>query len=442
MKRIRLYVAGVSLAALIAAALVYVLIPVKDAAYVQAALWLSALSVLAHLLVYQLPGGAGGSVGFIPFTATVLLCPNWIAVAAVAGANVLTEVLSSRESLKKVFNVAQMSLATSLAVLVYVGLGGQSLLGLRSLSATNAIALVGVPFAMLVVVFVGTNTFAVSGAIAANDRKAVIRVWRQNHLGSLAYDVFASPVVFLLGWFYAKFGVMGAAGLALPLLGVRQLYKTNRQLESVNQELLELMVKAIEARDPYTSGHSRRVSHYSKLIARAIGLGSRQVERVGVAALLHDVGKIHDIYAPILRKPDKLTADEWAVMQTHPIKSAELVSTVSQLRDVVSAVRHHHENWDGSGYPDGIAGEEIPLAARVVLLADTIDAMTTDRPYRRALGEPQVRAELMKYRGKQFDPKICDQLLASPMFGLLFAPPSTRNTPNKSRENLAVAQSA
>jgi HD-GYP domain-containing protein (c-di-GMP phosphodiesterase class II) len=155
------------------------------------------------------------------------------------------------------------------------------------------------------------------------------------------------------------------------------------------------------------------------------------------------VGKIHEIYAPILRKPDKLTADEWAVMQTHPIKSAELVSTVSQLRDLVQAVRHHHENWDGSGYPDGLAGDQIPLGSRVVLIADTIDAMTTDRPYRKALGEMQVRAELAKYRGRQFDPKICDELLASPMFGLLFASPALRDAAGASRtKDLSVAQLA
>jgi HD-GYP domain-containing protein (c-di-GMP phosphodiesterase class II) len=116
-------------------------------------------------------------------------------------------------------------------------------------------------------------------------------------------------------------------------------------------------------------------------------------------------------------------------MQTHPIKSAELVSTVSHLKDIVAPVRHHHENWDGTGYPDGLQGEMIPQGARIVLFADTIDAMTTDRPYRKALSEAQVRAELVKFRGKQFDPAMCDKLLASPMFGLLFAPHQRETTP-------------
>ena len=103
-----------------------------------------------------------------------------------------------------------------------------------------------------------------------------------------------------------------------------------------------------------------------------------------------------------------------------PIKSEELVKTVSQLSDVVAPIRFHHENWDGTGYPDGLVGEQIPLASRIIMFADTIDAMTTDRPYRAALTEPQVRAEFVKLRGRQFDPNICDQLLASSVYGRLF----------------------
>lgn len=107
-------------------------------------------------------------------------------------------------------------------------------------------------------------------------------------------------------------------------------------------------------------------------------------------------------------------------MELHPVKSAELVAKISELQDIVPAVRHHHENWDGTGYPDRLKGREIPLASRIIMFADTIDAMTTDRPYRKALGETEVRAELAKFRGTQFDPDICDALLQSPDFNRLF----------------------
>jgi len=152
------------------------------------------------------------------------------------------------------------------------------------------------------------------------------------------------------------------------------------------------------------------------------------------------------VFAPILSKPGRLTAEERAIIETHPIKSAELVQNVSQLRDVVAPVRHHHENWDGTGYPDGLRGENIPLSARIIMFADTIDAMTSDRPYRAALGQAHVTQELLKMRGKQFDPAICDTLLASPLYDSLFSSPIARGTPkqavtirDKSRKVLAAS---
>jgi HD-GYP domain-containing protein (c-di-GMP phosphodiesterase class II) len=236
----------------------------------------------------------------------------------------------------------------------------------------------------------------------------------------LIYDVLSTPFIFLFAYVYLTFGVLGACVFMIPLLGARQFYKTNWQLEKTNQELLELMVAAIEARDPYTSGHSRRVADKARIISKALGLREREIERIVVAALLHDVGKIYEVFGAILSKPSKLTAEEHAVMRTHPAKSEELAGNVSSLKDILPAIRHHHENWDGSGYPDGLFGPAIPLGSRIIMFADTIDAMTTDRPYRAALDERAVRMELERHRGKQFDPKIYDALVASPAFGLLF----------------------
>jgi putative nucleotidyltransferase with HDIG domain len=199
------------------------------------------------------------------------------------------------------------------------------------------------------------------------------------------------------------------------------LYKVTGQLEQTNRELLELMVAAIEARDPYTSGHSRRVADKARIIARAVGLREKEIERIVAAALLHDVGKIHEVFGPILSKPGRLTPEEQVIMRTHPVKSAELAGKVTELRDVVPLIRHHHENWDGTGYPDGLRSDGIPLGSRIIMFADTIDAMTTDRPYRAALDATSVRKELLRFRGTQFDPMICDSLLRSPEYSKLFA---------------------
>ncbi|MBK7714995.1 MAG: HD-GYP domain-containing protein [Gemmatimonadetes bacterium] len=174
------------------------------------------------------------------------------------------------------------------------------------------------------------------------------------------------------------------------------------------------MVKAIEARDPYTSGHSVRVATLAKAIAQEAKMSAEEVEQVFTAAVMHDVGKIHEEFAPLLRKDSKLTPEETALLQTHPVKSADLVGIISSFRGTVQdAVRSHHERWDGGGYPDGLAGESIPLGARIIMISDTTDAMTTDRPYRKRLPIDAVVAELQKYRGTQFDPRLVDLVVNS-----------------------------
>jgi hypothetical protein len=427
------YVALTCVAAIAAVYALYQVQPELSSAHLEASLWLSGLGVLAQLMAFSLPSGAGGAIAFIPFLALVLVAPHWTSAIAVAVSYVVAEISRKAPPIKVLFNVAQMTLAIGVATLAYLGVGGESILRIAPESLKGSVVNVAGPFLLLTVSFFFVNTFAVSGAIAVSQGKSLSAVWRQNIFHSVGYDILAAPVVFLLAWTFARTGAFGAICLSIPLLGVRQLYSTTAKLEQVNQELLQLMVKAIEARDPYTSGHSRRVAHYSKIIARAIGLPSRRIDRVGIAALLHDVGKIHEVYAPILRKPDKLTADEWAIMQTHPIRSAELVANVTHLRDLIGPLRHHHENWDGTGYPDGLNGESIPLESRIIMFADTIDAMTTDRPYRQARGEADVRSEFIRQRGRQFDPEICDRLLASPLWALLFAPEQREPTPISGR---------
>jgi putative nucleotidyltransferase with HDIG domain len=220
------------------------------------------------------------------------------------------------------------------------------------------------------------------------------------------------------------FGSVALIGVVFPLVAVRHVYGLYRQLQESGQELLQLMVKAIEARDPYTSGHSVRVRRLSRTIASELGLPAIQIEQIETAALLHDVGKIHEEFAPLLRKESRLDEAETALMQTHAAKSADLVGIISKFRGSVQAsVRHHHERWDGRGYPDGVAGESIPIGARIILISDTVDAMTTDRPYRRRLPLDVVVAELQKCRGTQFDPRIVDVAIASVAVRHLIASP-------------------
>jgi putative nucleotidyltransferase with HDIG domain len=222
-------------------------------------------------------------------------------------------------------------------------------------------------------------------------------------------------------------------------VAVRHVYGLYHQLEDSGQELLQVMVKAIEARDPYTSGHSVRVSELSRTIALELGLSAREVEQIETAALLHDVGKIHEEFAPLLRKEGRLTAEETALMQTHSAKSAELVSIISKFKGFIQdSVRHHHERWDGQGYPAGLSTKNIPLGSRIILISDTIDAMTTDRPYRKRLPLEIVIAELQKCKGTQFDPDLVEVAVSSVAVRRLIAGTSPdvlerERTPNRSK---------
>lgn len=432
MRKISAYISVVVTCAAVATAAVYHIAPAVDNGAVRAVLLLSLLAVIAEWLGYVLPRSASGSISFIPYLAAVVAVPSWVTVAAAVLVRTALEIAHRRAVAKLLFNVAAIALTLSIAIAIFRTLGGRSILNYAGASLTTTSLAIGVPALVAFTVALFANNSLVSIAVGVSTSSSMLRVWRENTVATIGVDIAAGPLVFVFAWVYASFGPIAAASLWVPILGLRQVYKTNLDLERMNQELLQLMVKSIEARDPYTSGHSRRVQHHSIVIARAIGLKERDIERVGRAALLHDVGKIYEKYAPILRKADKLTPDEWATMQEHPIDGANLVGTMSGLQDVVAAVRHHHESWDGSGYPDGLSGYAIPLASRIITFADTIDAMTSERPYRLPMTEAQVRAEILRCRGKQFDPDIADRLLSSPAWQLLFESPSRPGTPHRS----------
>ena len=371
---------------------------------------------------FLLPRGASGSISFIPYMTAVLVVPNFAALAAIPAVRLVAEIAKKREPRKAIFNVAQLTLAYSLSIIIYNKLGGTSFAHLHSMTIAQTTLAVGLPMLVAYSATFATNTLLVSCVIALSTGERTLRVWRETNNSTIGLDILASPLVFAFAFVYAHYGPMIASLLWLPILGLRQMNTTNLELAQTNRELLELMIKSIEARDPYTSGHSRRVKEYAVHIARLIGLSATEVEKIGTAALLHDVGKIYDKYAPILLKQDRLTPQEWAVIKEHPNDGANLIATMTRLRELVPAVRHHHENWDGTGYPEGLKGEDIPLASRVIMFADTFDAMTTKRPYRGPMGEEEVRSELIRCRGRQFDPDITDRLLASDFWRTIFPP--------------------
>ncbi|HSL51714.1 MAG TPA: HD-GYP domain-containing protein [Candidatus Deferrimicrobiaceae bacterium] len=185
------------------------------------------------------------------------------------------------------------------------------------------------------------------------------------------------------------------------------LRKTCRRLEQASFQSLIGLANALEAKDVYTRGHSERVAALARRIALGAGVPARVADTIAQAGLLHDLGKI-GIPESVLRKPDSLTAEEWAVMRRHPIVGAQIVAPLEFFADGAIIVRHHHERHDGSGYPDGLRGELIPLGSRIVGVADVYDALTSDRPYRARLSRAEAVRWLEAEAGRTLDPRLTE----------------------------------
>ena len=189
-----------------------------------------------------------------------------------------------------------------------------------------------------------------------------------------------------------------------------QLLQANKSLQENFLKTIQGFAKALEESDKYTRGHSERVAVYARLIAEGLGLDERQVELAYQAGLLHDIGKIGIAYEK-LNKPGKLTADEVAMFRRHPTIGVRILEGIPFMRDLIPGIKYHHEHYDGSGYPEGLKGKDIPLLGRIIAVADTYDAMTSDRPYRKALPHEVAKAELIRCSGSQFDPDVVEVFL-------------------------------
>lgn len=176
-------------------------------------------------------------------------------------------------------------------------------------------------------------------------------------------------------------------------------------------QLLEVLAETLESKDRYMRGHARRVAYYGGLLAERLCLAAAEREHVRISSFLHDLGKV-GIPTDLLLRAGSLTSDELAVVQRHPEIGEQLLRPLGFASNIASAIRHHHEWWNGRGYPDGLAGEEIPLVSRMIAVADAFDAMTCDRPYRHAVAHREAAEELVRFAGSQFDPGLVKEFVA------------------------------
>ena len=401
--------------------------PIADAAFWNGLVAFTLLGIASDSAFLPVPRIAeapvGSSVVFIPFLASVMLfAPPWPMVIAGTTGLVAHYVVRRKRLVRALFNTAQYMLFVGLGGAVYATLGGHV--------GFDTVRVDFLAFGAMVLVFFVVNQGTVALAVSTATDITLREAWSRIAGDSVLYDLVSSSLAIVLAFLFIRLQIPGLAVLVLPLFFVRHMYQMNIRAERANRELLELMVKAIEARDPYTSGHSIRVSEYARSMARELGLPPKHVDDIATAALLHDVGKIHEDFAPLLRKAGRLTPEERMLMQAHPVRSADLAGTIAEFRGRVQTdIRNHHENYDGTGYPDGLAGQGIPIGARIIMIADTIDAMTTDRPYRKALTLQRAFEELTRHSGRQFDPKLVELVAKSPGIRRLLGPQLVADAP-------------
>lgn len=382
-----------------------------------ATLALLALAAEQQALSIKMAGVSGAtSIGFLPVFTLLLLFGPAVTVGTMVVVGASVEYFIRRSSpLRASFNVAQYVVATALGGMAFSAAGGTPLLGLEQAArATGILEQLG-PFVLFGVVLLWVNNAAVALAIALSQEVPYREVWSRLVGASgtnILSDLLIGPIAIAVAALYLQVGTVGLLLAILPLFFIRHSYQIAHQLQLANRDLLSALVKAIETRDPYTSGHSLRVSHLARRIAERMNLTTKMVSYVETAGLLHDIGKIDAVYTSILRKPDTLTPEERAVIESHVTKGEELLRNLSTVpEEVVLAVRHHHEREDGGGYPDGLVGSEIPIGAKIIVACDSVDAMLSDRPYRKALPVPVVLQQLSEHAGRQFDPKVVKTLV-------------------------------
>ena len=370
---------------------------------------------LASLLKVRLPGIDGTiSVNFLFVLLGIreLSLGETVAIACAAG--LVQALWQSRESpqpIKIIFNVGILANAAGLSYWTNQQLA-------TKFGVNHPITLM-----IAALVYFVANTLPISMIIGLTEKKSFRRIWSECYFWSFPLYLGGASVVALIGYMNQRVGWQTSL-LVMPIIywvyRSYRLYldrledeKTRVEIEkqhveevaSLNLRTIEALALAIEAKDHTTHDHLHRVRTYAIEIGKELGLSEQELEALRAAALLHDVGKLA-VPEHIINKPGRLTREEFEKMKIHPVVGAEILERVAFPYPVVPIVRSHHEKWDGSGYPDGLKGEEIPIGARVLSIVDTLDALSTDRQYRKALPPFEALAEVEAAAGKAFDPTI------------------------------------
>jgi putative nucleotidyltransferase with HDIG domain len=370
-------------------------------------------TALTETFAFTLPGFTISLAYPLARSAIILGGPATAGLAAALSSGVVPDIRSRRPVSIVAFNLSQQVLLACLGGWVYVGLGGPVLQQSQGLRAISASDFPGIFYAMAgAAVFVPLANLALTSLGVSLYQRQKYRVVFLSAAG-----VFLPTQVSLgfVGFLMAQVVSLQVVALPLfifPLLVARQLYQRYLGLRHAYADTIRSLVGALEAKDPYTRGHSERVSQYAAALGEAMGLEPKSLERLEYAALLHDLGKLA-VPGSVLTKPSRLDPSEMDRIREHPGRGAEMVRRIPPLRDLAEIVSQHHERVDGAGYPAGIAGNDMSLAARILAVADCYDAMTTTRAYRPALEREAALAELLAGADSQFDSAVVRQFVVA-----------------------------
>ena len=325
--------------------------------------------------------------------------------AAVVAAGCWLHFSKGTSLVKVLFNGAQTSLSGWLSGLVFIALGGTSPID------SSAFPGVLIPIAAVLVSYELINGAFVVAYISLADRVAPARVWRgmlaESALAYFAYNIFG--LLLAVVW-SAGVGPFSVVLLLVPLSVARWVFALFAREREAYEATIRSFIQAVETKDAYTRGHSERVAKGSLMIGRIMNVRDDRLETLRFAGMLHDVGKL-GVPTKVLQKAGKLTDDEYAAIQLHPVRGREITRELEFLGEAITAIYHHHERLDGRGYPLGLAGEDIPEFARIIAVADAFDSMTTTRSYRGARSVDEAVVELIKCKGTQFDPHMVDAMV-------------------------------
>lgn len=370
---------------------------------------LMVLALVVENFAFRLPVAGSVSLSFaLSYAAMLYSGPLAGLLCSVIAAHTLEDVRSRKPAVLGLFNVGQLALSAGTAGLIYVELGGPILArGDTWISSSSLLAVLVAPLVFYVI-----NVSAVGYAASILTGRPFSAVLRQQ--GFLSYGG-SLLVLALLGLLVAQILALaswiGLLVLVLPFMFARRTFRVYAELAEAYTSTVRSLVTAIEAKDPYTRGHSERVAVYARRLAEHLGRPPQEADLLERAALLHDVGKI-GISLDTLTSPEQLSAEEIRAIRMHPVLGGELVEEIDFLSDAAPIVRHHHERFDGAGYPDGLVGDAIPLLARVLTVADSYDAMTSDRAYRPRMTQDEAIEEMLRVKGMQLDAAIVEQFTA------------------------------